>query len=172
MQTNLTPITDPQPSQKQQDKFFDYYMKKGTKTYMNISLSAQKAALSPDHTNTAHRSDWFIRGYPQRKRAIQNELADVVLEETLQMETTQTKSTKDGILYEEVDASLVGHRLKAATFVKERLDKENYSPRQEQVTTHTVNIFQTLKEIKLLNTEPTKPSQPIIDITPDNNQNE
>lgn len=160
---SLTINKDYKPTQGEQDLFFSFFMdKENPSTYMNIYQSAISSKLPESAIDFIANSDWFIRGYPAKKRETQNNLADEVLEEVLTTNATTVNKFGDTI----IDANLLGKKLDAAKFVKERLDKDNYSPRVEKHETKTINIFQTLREIKQLNS-----NQPIIDVTPSDNPN-
>lgn len=108
---------------------WSFYINPKSETFGNAKQSAIKAGYEEVYANTITVTEWFA-GKVRRLNMLNK--AERNLDEFLDMDTGITKVTDDGKVYKLDDPQLKGLKLKASTFIAERLGKDHgYSARNE-----------------------------------------
>lgn len=122
---------------------WEYYIDPESETFSNAYRSALKAGYAENTARQITSDNWWSA---KVRRLQLLDKAEKVLDEMLELDTTNTKVTKEGDIVEQVDGSLVKTKQDTAKFVAERLGKEHYSNRSELTGKDGERIMPVLNE--------------------------
>ena len=103
------------------------YIDPNSETFGEITKSAIKAGYSPKSARLTSGTKWFMTLYAKLNRI---KKAEQVLDETLDLDTMNTGTTKKGDTFDYIDSGIVRAKTDVAKFILEKTNKE-YQPRKE-----------------------------------------
>jgi len=128
------------------EKFLDT---KNPETYLKIFQAGEAAGFTSEEANQITSRNWFLSGLPQFRRKKQNDIADNNLDEFLTLPIKTPSFDKLGNYVGDVyNSDTLQAKLKTTLFVKERLDKDNFSQRIDKTETQNFNIFKFIKAVE------------------------
>jgi hypothetical protein len=124
-----------------QTKFLTYYVDPKSETYANALQSALKAGFAQEYAEslTYQLPDWLSDSLGTNKMLVK---AERNLDEFLDLETTETRFTKNGDEYEKTNTEILKVKADVTKFVASTVGKAKYNPKEaEQVPQHQTVVI-------------------------------